>query len=108
MRGRRRVIDVIGARRVTWTCADMLNTSPFYSCSPVPGSAVACATFDTENMSKRVRVFVVFVLLTGSALLSSGCYVEQRADGKWWACDTVQTPQGPIAACQPVDVPLVK
>jgi hypothetical protein len=52
---------------------------------------------------RAIRVRALLLLLV-SGLLSAGCYVEQRGDGKWWVCDTVQTSNGPIDACQPLDI----
>jgi hypothetical protein len=74
----------------------------------VLGSAVAFVSLDTLDMINTRTGWSVCVLLLTSAVLSGGCYVEQRGDGKWWACDTVQTPQGPVTGCQPIEMPLVK
>ena len=52
-----------------------------------------------RNPRAWALLIVVFAALAGA-----GCYLEQRSDGKWWACDTVQTPSGPITACQPLEM----
>jgi hypothetical protein len=57
---------------------------------------------------KRVSGWAALMLLVATALVSSGCYVEQRKDGSWWACGTVQTAHGPVSGCQPIDVAVVK
>jgi hypothetical protein len=57
-----------------------------------------------QNIVRRRNVMVLLLL---AALATTGCYVEQREDGRWYACDTVQTPQGPIAGCQQIEMPLV-
>jgi hypothetical protein len=50
----------------------------------------------------------VIALVLGSAIASSACYVEQRQDGTWWACDTVQTASGPVTGCQQMVMPTIK
>lgn len=45
---------------------------------------------------KRV---IAVVMLVGMSMLSAACYVKQDEGGQWWACDTVQTPNGPSEAC---------
>lgn len=45
------------------------------------------------------RVYALVLLLT-AAMLSSACYVTQDANGDWWACETYQTPSGPVEGCQ--------
>jgi hypothetical protein len=47
------------------------------------------------------RVYAV-LLLGVASLLSSACYVKQDQMGNWWACDTIQTANGPAEACQPL------
>jgi hypothetical protein len=42
------------------------------------------------------------VLLVTASLLSSGCYVKRDQMGNWWACETIQTANGPAEACQPL------
>jgi hypothetical protein len=61
---------------------------------------------DTEFMkhSGIIRRWALVVLIAAAAVSSAGCYVEQRADGTWWACDTAQTQGGPIEACQPIEI----
>ena len=52
-----------------------------------------------------VNRLVMVVCLASVALLTSGCYIEQRADGSWWACDDVPTAFGTVQACQPIELP---
>ena len=57
-------------------------------------------------MMKNIVRRSVMSLLLLAALASAGCYVEQQQDGRWYACDTVQTPQGPITGCQQIEMPI--
>jgi hypothetical protein len=47
------------------------------------------------------RVCVLALILSAS-LLSSACYVKQDVRGQWWACEAIQSNQGPAEACYPL------
>lgn len=54
---------------------------------------------------RNPRQWMLVALLASTAMFNTGCYVEQRADGQWWACTTVQTAGGPVEGCQPIQIP---
>ena len=52
-----------------------------------------------------MRKALLMALLVVSAMVSSGCYAMQDLNGRWWACQEYQTPNGPATACTPIDNP---
>ena len=52
-----------------------------------------------------MRRLLMLLILAAASVVSTGCYVKQDASGKWWACETYATPNGPAEGCYEIDNP---